>query len=134
MAKDKVVLAYSGGLDTSIIIHWLKENYDYDVIIIGAGNGGLSSALYLLKHGKKVLMLEKNNYPGGCATSFVKGRFEFEASLHEMCFVGSEEEPGPIRKLLNQEYNLDVGWIPVEDVFKIVCKDPKSCFDIVFLL
>ncbi|MCY6355792.1 argininosuccinate synthase [Clostridium sp. ZS2-4] len=30
--KDKVVLAYSGGLDTSIIIPWLKENYDLDVI------------------------------------------------------------------------------------------------------
>jgi argininosuccinate synthase len=29
---NKVVLAYSGGLDTSIIIPWLKENYDYDVI------------------------------------------------------------------------------------------------------
>ena len=34
MAKEKVVLAYSGGLDTSIIIPWLKENYDYDVIAI----------------------------------------------------------------------------------------------------
>lgn len=34
MAKDKVVLAYSGGLDTSIIIHWLKENYNYDVICV----------------------------------------------------------------------------------------------------
>jgi argininosuccinate synthase len=30
--KEKVVLAYSGGLDTSIIIPWLKENYSYDVI------------------------------------------------------------------------------------------------------
>ena len=29
MAKDKVVLAYSGGLDTTVIIPWLKENYDY---------------------------------------------------------------------------------------------------------
>src|SRR6184192_1868969 len=29
---EKVVLAYSGGLDTSIIIPWLKENYYYDVI------------------------------------------------------------------------------------------------------
>jgi len=28
----KIVLAYSGGLDTSIIIPWLKENYDYDVV------------------------------------------------------------------------------------------------------
>jgi argininosuccinate synthase len=30
--KEKVVLAYSGGLDTSIIITWLKENYDVEVI------------------------------------------------------------------------------------------------------
>jgi len=30
--REKVVLAYSGGLDTSIIIPWLKENYDCDVI------------------------------------------------------------------------------------------------------
>ena len=30
--KEKVVLAYSGGLDTSITIPWLKENYDLDEI------------------------------------------------------------------------------------------------------
>ena len=30
--KDNVVLAYSGGLDTTAIIPWLKENYDYDVV------------------------------------------------------------------------------------------------------
>lgn len=34
MSKEKVVLAYSGGLDTSIIIPWLKENYDYEVIAV----------------------------------------------------------------------------------------------------
>ena len=34
MAKEKVILAYSGGLDTSIIIPWLKENYDYEVIAV----------------------------------------------------------------------------------------------------
>ena len=39
MAKEKVVLAYSGGLDTSIIIPWLKENYDYEVIAV-CGNVG----------------------------------------------------------------------------------------------
>ncbi len=37
--KEKVVLAYSGGLDTSIIIPWLKENYDYDVIAMAADVG-----------------------------------------------------------------------------------------------
>ena len=30
--KEKVVLAYSGGLDTSIIISWLKEHYDLEII------------------------------------------------------------------------------------------------------
>ena len=32
--KEKVVLAYSGGLDTTVIIPWLKENYDYEVICV----------------------------------------------------------------------------------------------------
>lgn len=32
--KKKLVLAYSGGLDTTVIIPWLKENYDYDVIAV----------------------------------------------------------------------------------------------------
>ncbi len=34
MEKEKVVLAYSGGLDTSVIMAWLKERYDYDVIAV----------------------------------------------------------------------------------------------------
>lgn len=34
MSKDKIVLAYSGGLDTSITIPWLKENYDADIIAV----------------------------------------------------------------------------------------------------
>jgi argininosuccinate synthase len=42
--KEKVVLAYSGGLDTSIIIPWLKENYDYDVIAM-AGDVGQGEEL-----------------------------------------------------------------------------------------
>ena len=37
--KEKVILAYSGGLDTSIIIPWLKENYDIDVIAVCANVG-----------------------------------------------------------------------------------------------
>ena len=34
MSKEKIVLAYSGGLDTSVIIPWLKENYDAEVIAV----------------------------------------------------------------------------------------------------
>jgi argininosuccinate synthase len=32
--KEKVVLAYSGGLDTTAIIPWLKENFDYEVVCV----------------------------------------------------------------------------------------------------
>ena len=41
MKKEKVVLAYSGGLDTTAIIPWLKENFDYDVVCccIDCGQG-----------------------------------------------------------------------------------------------
>ncbi len=39
MAKEKFVLAYSGGLDTSIIIPWLKENYDCDVVAVSVDVG-----------------------------------------------------------------------------------------------
>ena len=34
MAKEKVILAYSGGLDTTAMIPWLKENFDYDVVCV----------------------------------------------------------------------------------------------------
>ncbi|WCK54155.1 argininosuccinate synthase [Aneurinibacillus sp. Ricciae_BoGa-3] len=39
MAKDKIVLAYSGGLDTSVAIKWLQEKYNYDVIAVALDVG-----------------------------------------------------------------------------------------------
>ncbi|MBQ4435128.1 MAG: argininosuccinate synthase, partial [Clostridia bacterium] len=48
MSKEgikKVVLAYSGGLDTSIIIPWLKENYGNPEIIAVSGNVGQADEL-----------------------------------------------------------------------------------------
>ena len=39
MAKPKIVLAYSGGLDTSVILAWLKETYDADIITFTADIG-----------------------------------------------------------------------------------------------
>lgn len=39
MEKEKLFWRYSGGLDTSIIITWLKENYGYDVICVCADVG-----------------------------------------------------------------------------------------------
>src|SRR5690625_3109639 len=39
MSKEKIVLAYSGGLDTSISIKWLQEKYNYDVIALSIDMG-----------------------------------------------------------------------------------------------
>lgn len=44
MAKEKCVLAYSGGLDTSIMVQWIKENYNVDVICV-CGNLGQAEEL-----------------------------------------------------------------------------------------
>lgn len=92
----------------------------YDAIIIGAGNGGLSVATKLAINNRKVLVLEKHNIPGGCGTSFRRGRFEFEVALHQLSSMGSIERPGPLRKLF-REYGIEdkIEWIPIETLYKI---------------
>ncbi len=79
----------------------------YDVVVIGAGNGGLTSAAILAQKGVKVLLLERHNIPGGCATSFCRGRFEFEVALHQLSGMGTPERPGPLRGLLGDIGVLD---------------------------
>ncbi len=70
----------------------LNRKKRYDVIVVGAGLGGLSAATRLAKSGFDVLLLERHNLPGGYATSFCRGRFEFEVSLHELSGIGSPDE------------------------------------------
>ncbi len=59
---EKIILAYSGGLDTSIIIPWLKENYGYEVIAMAAdlGQGEELEPLHekALKSGASKLYIE----------------------------------------------------------------------------
>ena len=58
------------------------ESQSYDAIIVGSGLGGLSCGAYLAKHGQKVLVLEKHSVPGGYATSFRRGSYTFNSTLH----------------------------------------------------
>ncbi|MGR3319549.1 MAG: argininosuccinate synthase domain-containing protein, partial [Candidatus Anammoxibacter sp.] len=39
--RNSVILAYSGGLDTSVAIKWIQEKYDMDVITLTANLGGV---------------------------------------------------------------------------------------------
>ncbi len=58
-----------------------------DIVVVGAGLGGLASAVTLAKKGYKVTVIEKHFIPGGYATNFVRKTkdgqiFNFDASLH----------------------------------------------------
>ena len=93
----------------------------YDVVVIGAGNGGMTAATALAQRGMNVLMLERHNIPGGCATSFCRGRFEFEVALHQLSGVGSEEKPGPLRRALDKiDVTQDVDWVEMSDLYRFV--------------
>lgn len=99
----------------------------YDAIIIGAGNGGLIAGTRLAKAGKKVLILEKHNIPGGFATSFVRGRFEFEASLHQLCDFGSEHNKGSLRILFDELGITDkVEWVQIHNAFRVINIENKK--------
>lgn len=73
----------------------------YDIIIIGAGLGGLTAGAKLAKEGKKVLLLEQHDRPGGCATTFDRKDYTLEVGLHEM--------DGPHAKDLKVRIFRDIG-------------------------
>ena len=58
------------------------DNPNYDVIIIGSGAGGLSAAICLAREGKKVLVLEQHDVPGGWCHSFYLNGFRFTPGVH----------------------------------------------------
>lgn len=93
---------------------------DYDVIVIGAGNGGVSAAALTAKNGLKTLLVERHNLPGGAASSIVRGRFEFETALHELMGIGPADNPGPIRQLLAST-GADIEWIcHMAETFRLI--------------
>lgn len=55
----------------------------YDIIIIGGGLGGLTAGAKLTREGKKVLLIEQHDRPGGYASVFKRGDFILEVGLHE---------------------------------------------------
>jgi phytoene dehydrogenase-like protein len=73
----------------------------FDVIVVGAGLGGLSAATYLAREGLEVLLLERHVVPGGYATSFVRGRYEFEVALHELSGIGTPDRRGGLYRYLD---------------------------------
>ncbi|MEK7822007.1 MAG: FAD-dependent oxidoreductase, partial [Planctomycetota bacterium] len=56
----------------------------YDVVVIGAGIGGLVCSAFLSRKGKKVLLVEQHSQPGGYCTTFKRKGFIFDAAVHHI--------------------------------------------------
>jgi phytoene dehydrogenase-like protein len=105
----------------------------FDVIVIGAGLGGLSAATMLARNGLGVLLLERHNVPGGYATSFVRSRalgeqpYEFEVALHELSGIGPPERRGAVYRYLEYLGMADkVEFLHVPSLYRSVFLDPTG--------
>jgi phytoene dehydrogenase-like protein len=83
----------------------------YDVVVIGAGLGGLTAGAILARAGRKVLVIERSNSVGGAASSYKSGDLFVEGSLHE---TSNPHDPrDPKHRVLTRAGVLDsVKWIP----------------------
>ncbi len=68
----------------------------YDAIIIGSGAGGLTTAVALAQAGKKVLVLEQHDRPGGWTHSFTLNGYRFSPGVH---YIGDLDEGGGLRRI-----------------------------------
>jgi phytoene dehydrogenase-like protein len=83
----------------------------YDVVVIGAGLGGLTAGAILARAGRKVLVIERSNSVGGAASSYKSGDLFVEGSLHE---TSDPHDPrDPKHNVLTRAGVIDaVKWIP----------------------
>ena len=70
----------------------------FDVVVIGAGLGGLTVGAILAREGRKVLVIERGNSVGGAASSYKVGDLFIEASLHKTS--GPEDTRDPKHRAL----------------------------------
>jgi phytoene dehydrogenase-like protein len=83
----------------------------YDVIVIGAGLGGLTAGAILAREGRKVLVIERSNSVGGAASSYKSGELFVEGSLHETS--DPQHVSDPKHDVLIRAGVLDkVTWVP----------------------
>lgn len=99
-----------------------SKTTDYDIIIIGAGVGGLTAGNILSEEDYKVLIVEKHHIPGGYCTNFKRKEFTFDASMH---MINGCEPGGMIHETL-KKFGAEnrVEFIKLNELFH--WKDPKN--------
>ena len=90
----------------------------FDVIVIGAGLGGLTAGAKLAREGQRVLLLEQHDRPGGCATTFKRRDFTMEVGLHEMDGL----HPKDIKHRIFADIGLGdrVSFLPVPEFYRFM--------------
>lgn len=81
----------------------MPDSAPYDVAIIGAGMSGLAAAVRLGMYGKRVVLLERHNAPGGLNSFYAKAGRKYDVGLHAVTNWVPEGAKGtPLAKLLRQ--------------------------------
>lgn len=78
----------------------MNQHSKLKTIVIGAGGGGLASALFAATRGEEVLLLEAHYALGGCASYFKRGQFVFDAGATTLSGVNVGEPLGDLFELL----------------------------------
>jgi phytoene dehydrogenase-like protein len=81
----------------------------YDAVVVGAGFGGLATALELSQRGARVALCETLNYPGGCASTFHRDGHAFEAGA--TLFSGFEPHQLFGRWIRQHALDVTVDWL-----------------------
>ncbi len=81
---------------------------NYDAVIVGAGVSGLLSALALSKEGKKVLVLEKEDYIGGTCRTYDYDGYKVDTGPH----IITRLDTGPLRVLMDRYFDLLPFFVP----------------------
>lgn len=97
------------------------RNDSYDVVVIGAGMGGLSAGALLAKEGKSVLLLEQADFAGGYCHSFERGPYTFDPAVH--VFPQGHDDALPVALLEYLGVRDRVRFIPFEHNYSAVFPD-----------